>query len=51
MDPPDATLESGPLTPPSVLGPGNGRDHAFGVMKALEQRFGATGVRLMVWFE
>ncbi|WP_127508126.1 hypothetical protein [Actinoplanes solisilvae] len=34
-----------------VLGPGTGWEHVFAVLRALGQRFGDDGVRLVVWFD
>ncbi|MFF4123438.1 hypothetical protein ACFYYP_07940 [Microbispora rosea] len=45
------TLEYDPVTRPDVLGPGTGWEHVFAVMRALAQRFGPEGVRLVVWFD
>ncbi|KAB8184590.1 MULTISPECIES: hypothetical protein [Microbispora] len=45
------TLEYGPVTRLDVLGPGTGWEHVFAVMRALAQRFGPEGVRLVVWFD
>ncbi|GII54080.1 hypothetical protein Pth03_24690 [Planotetraspora thailandica] len=46
-----ATLEYVPVTRHDVLGPGTGWEHVFEVMRALAQRFGPDGVRLVVWFD
>ncbi len=46
-----ATLEYGPVTRLHVLGPGTGWEHVFSVMRALAERFGDDGVRLVVWFD
>ncbi|MGC4894539.1 hypothetical protein ACLQ2X_12075 [Micromonospora sp. DT31] len=47
-----ATVEYGPLmTRQDVLGPGTGWEHVFAVLRALGQRFGDDGVRLVVWFD
>ncbi|MGX1615189.1 hypothetical protein ACWIF8_15010 [Micromonospora chalcea] len=46
------TVEYGPVTTRhDVLGPGTGWEHVFAVMRALGQRFGDDGVRLVVWFD
>ncbi|MFI7419460.1 hypothetical protein [Nonomuraea sp. NPDC049684] len=42
---------SAPMTRLDVLGPGTGWAPVFGVMRALARRFGADGVRLVVWFD
>ncbi|MGW3344602.1 hypothetical protein ACWDA3_14915 [Nonomuraea rubra] len=46
-----AAPEHGPLTRLDVLGPGTEWEYVFGVMRALARRFGADGVRLVVWFD
>ncbi|WP_449065643.1 hypothetical protein, partial [Planomonospora algeriensis] len=46
-----ATFEYGPVTRLHVLGSGTGWEYVFDVMRALAQRFGDDGVRLVVWFD
>lgn len=47
----DVVLAYQPLTRAAVLGPGTGWEHVFAVMRALAGRFGADGVRLVVYFD
>ncbi|XVU27379.1 hypothetical protein ACQPZJ_10170 [Actinoplanes sp. CA-054009] len=39
------------VTRNDVIGPGTGWEHVFAVMRALAQRFGDEGVRLVAWFD
>jgi hypothetical protein len=45
------TLTYKRVTRNDVLGPGTGWEHVFAVMRALAQRFGDEGVRLVAWFD
>jgi hypothetical protein len=47
----DVVFEYRMVTRLDVLGPGSGWEHVFAVMRALAQRFGDDGVRLVVWFD
>ncbi len=47
----EARFQYDSRTREDFIGPGTGWGHVFAVMRALGQRFGDDGVRLVVWFD